>query len=71
MEARVIFEGTSELQGPPAEQTASEVMENVAEILGYDVLADPAEGYVEMAEESLLLSETSMDATFESLTLED
>jgi hypothetical protein len=54
-----------------AEPTSDEVVDRVNEILGYDVLADPAEGYREMADEALALAESNLGTAVEALDLDD
>lgn len=52
----LIKESTNEVE-IAAEKSAAEIMEIVTEILGYDICASAEEGYRELAEEQIRISE--------------
>jgi hypothetical protein len=66
-----VFVGSTMDVEVEAEPTSDEVVDRVNEILGYDVLADPAEGYREMADEALALAESNLGTAVEALDLDD
>lgn len=51
----------------PSDESAEQILARVTEILGYDVLASEAEGYVEFAAESIALAESNLAAGVETL----
>jgi len=76
----VLIVGSNEIAGGSSEsteesevgldQSMASLWERVTEILGYDLFASEAEGYAEMAEESLRLAESNLAASVETLPSE-